>query len=121
MQKRKLVDELYREKLSGIKGLKIVEKNKRFESNYSYFPVLIEDDYPLSRDDLYEKLKSEDIFARRYFYPLISDAAPFKVYSLNSGSVLKIAKKRSLSILCLPIYPELEKHALNRIIGIIKE
>lgn len=121
LQKRKLVDELYREKLSGINGLTIVDKIEGLESNYSYFPILIEDDYPLSRDWLYEKLKSESIFARRYFYPLITDAELFKEFASAEPNNLKISKNIAGKVLCLPMYPQLDKSDLDRICNILRE
>jgi dTDP-4-amino-4,6-dideoxygalactose transaminase len=119
LQKRKAVDQLYRKKLNGIKGLKIVDKIDVLKSNYSYFPVLIEEDYPLSRDELYQKLKTESIFARRYFYPLISDAVPFKKYPSSEVSNLKVAQEITSKILCLPIFPHLGKNAIDRICNVI--
>jgi dTDP-4-amino-4,6-dideoxygalactose transaminase len=107
LQKREAVDGLYRTKLNNIKGLRIVDKVGGLESNYSYFPILIENDYSLSRDELYEKLKEEGIFARRYFYPLISEAAPFKSSGISNASGLTVAKIIAGQVLCLPIYPEM--------------
>lgn len=121
LQKRKTVDDLYCKQLSCVKGLKIVGKVGGLESNYSYFPVLIENDYPLSRDELYEKLKEGNVFARRYFYPLISDAAPFKKYNSADSSNIKIAKRMAEKIVCLPIYPDLEYAEINRVVRIINE
>lgn len=117
---RKLVDELYREKISGIKGITVVDKVEALESNYSYFPILIENDYSLSRDELYEKLKSENIFARRYFYPLISDAIPFKKYSSSDLSDFKNARNIADRILCLPIYPNLSMKMIEEVVELIK-
>lgn len=121
LQKRKSVDELYREKLSGIEGITLVEKVAGLESNYSYFPILVEDSYPLTRDELCEKLKSEEIYARRYFYPLISDSAPFKSYSSSSTFSLKEAKAISNQVLCLPLFPGLSCDSLQCIVDSIKE
>jgi dTDP-4-amino-4,6-dideoxygalactose transaminase len=121
LQKRKAVDELYRKQLSSIKGIKSVDKANGLENNFSYFPVLIEDSYPLSRDELYEKLKKEGVFARRYFYPLISDAEPFKKYGSADPSNLKIAQYTADKIMCLPIYPDLEYTEINRVVRIINE
>lgn len=121
LQKREAVDQLYRKKLNGITGVKVVDKVDGLESNYSYFPILIEEDYPLSRDELYAKLKSESIFARRYFYPLISDAEPFKKYPSSEINNLKVAKSIADKVLCLPLFPHLDDRSIQRIINCIKE
>jgi dTDP-4-amino-4,6-dideoxygalactose transaminase len=121
LQKREAVDQLYREKLSNIKGIKIVDKVDGIESNYSYFPILIEEEYPLRRDELYRKLKSENIFARRYFHPLISDAEPYKQYPSSEKNNLKVAKSIADKVLCLPLFPNLDDRSIQRIINCIKE
>ena len=121
LQKRQVVDLYYRKKLSDIKGITVVEKVDGLKSNYSYFPILVEDQYSLSRDELYQKLKSENIFARRYFYPLISDAAPFKNLPSAKGSSLKVAKNISDKVLCLPLFPNLDDRSIQRIVDCIKE
>jgi len=121
LQNREAVDQSYRKKLSNIKGINIVDKVDGLKSNYSYFPILIEEDYPLNRDELYQKLKAESIFTRRYFYPLISDADPFKKYPSSEVSNLKVAKNIADKILCLPLFPNLDDRSIQRIINCIKE
>ena len=121
LHKRKLIYELYCEKLSGITGLTVVDQIKGLEGNYSYFPILIEDGYPLSRDELYERLKSENIFVRRYFYPLITDTEPYRKFRSFLGRDLDNAKNISDTILCLPIYPDLTAKEVERIVRAINE
>jgi dTDP-4-amino-4,6-dideoxygalactose transaminase len=121
LQNRRTVDTFYRTALSDVKGITAVDKVDGLKSNYSYFPILIEDDYPLSRDELYLKLKNEDIFARRYFYPLISNTKPFKNYSSSKASNLTVATSIADKVLCLPLFPNLETRSVQRIIDCIKE
>ena len=68
--KRKAIDTFYREGLSEAKGIHCLADAGEQRANYSYFPILIQADYSLSRDELYQKLKDNNIYARRYFYPL---------------------------------------------------
>lgn len=117
---RKKIDDLYRKKLKEVKGIKIVEINDQVISNYSYFPILVQEDYPLTRDELYEKLKNNNIFARRYFYPLISDFTFYKELSSSEISNLKAAKAASEKVICLPIYPSLDKKKVCFISSTIK-
>lgn len=121
LQKRQVVDLFYRKKLSDIKGIAVVEKVDGLQSNYSYFPILIEDDYPLTRDELYQKLKNENIFARRYFYPLISNTEPFKSYSSSEARNLTVATSIADKVLCLPLFPNLDDRSIQRIVDCIKE
>ena len=121
IEKRKSIVNTYRNKLSGIDGISFLNFQKNVESNYSYFPVFIDEKaYGKSRDQLYEKLKNNNIFSRRYFFPLISD---FPVYrGLESSKVdnLPIAKQVSEKVLCLPLYPDLSQNDIDRIVNIIR-
>jgi dTDP-4-amino-4,6-dideoxygalactose transaminase len=119
LRKRKDVDSVYCEKLSSIKGIHVVSKTQGLESNYSYFPILVGSEYPLTRDELYEKLKAQGVFARRYFYPLLSEATPFTEFPSSNASNLKIAVETSNNVLCLPIYPDLSLVDVEKIIGVI--
>jgi dTDP-4-amino-4,6-dideoxygalactose transaminase len=81
---------------------------------------LIEKDYSLSRDELNDKLRQQGIFARRYFYPLISEFPMYRGLPSAVQSNLPIAKVAADHVLCLPIYPALENESIARIISIIK-
>ena len=116
---RKTVDTFYRKNLKNIKGIHIPELPTEANSNYSYFPILVEDDFPISRDELYFKLREKDILARRYFYPLISDMPMYA--GLPSSATFNLPNARYISdhVLCLPIYTDLFPEKLNEIIQII--
>ena len=90
--------------------------------SYSYFPILIDDKvYGMNRDELYEKLKENNIFARKYFYPLISDFEPYHELPTATSENLQIATKVAKQVLCLPIYVELSKLDIVRICLILKK
>ncbi|MDX7998862.1 DegT/DnrJ/EryC1/StrS family aminotransferase [Xenorhabdus sp. Reich] len=118
IRKRQKVDAYYRKELKKIKGITIPELSEYSTRNFSYFPILIEKDYPLSRDELYSKLKENDILSRKYFYPLISDMPMYR--GLTASKNLTNAKNISNKILCLPIYSDLEKIVQNKIISLLK-
>lgn len=107
MKKRQAVDSFYREKLSGLQGVTIPTPSVAATQNYSYFPILINENYSISRDELYDALKGQGILARRYFYPLISDMPMYKDLKSAAPSNLPNAHKVAKQILCLPIYPDL--------------
>lgn len=119
IKKRKKIANLYRKKLKGIRGIKYFEDKKDVKHNYSYFPILVEEDYSISRDELYEKLKSNGFYVRRYFYPLISEFSPYKSLPTSDRDNLKNAYEISRKILCLPIYPELEEKEIERVVELI--
>ena len=118
---RKAVAKNYMELLSDVPGIRCVSINTAWKANYSYFPILVEESYGRSRDSLYELLKNERIFARRYFYPLISDFPMYRHYATSSPGNLPVAREISEKILCLPIYPSLELSDQMRIIQAIRD
>lgn len=91
------------------------------EWNYAYFPILIEEPYPLKRDELFEKLKANNIIPRRYFYPLISTFSPYNLHPSSTQSNLPHAHQIASKVLCLPIYPDLEFEQVELITKIIND
>jgi dTDP-4-amino-4,6-dideoxygalactose transaminase len=121
INKRRDIDALYRKQLSSIPGVICPTLPADTIYNHAYFPVLIEQDYPLSRDELNDKLRRHGIFPRRYFYPLISEFPMYRGLPSAAQSNLPIAKKIADQVLCLPIYPALENESITRIVSIIME
>lgn len=115
---RKRIDAVYREQLKEIKGIRCLS-NEGYSANYSYFPIMVEANYPVSRDALYQKLRENNVYARRYFYPLISDFPMYRGLQSAISSNLPIAKKVANEVICLPIYPTLESTQQNNIISLI--
>ena len=116
---RALIDDSYRRALQSIPGITCVDPIGQKKRNYAYFPILVGPEYPLSRDQLYEKLASEGFLGRRYFYPLIPE---FPVYSrLPSAkvSLLPVAFEVSRRVICLPLYSELSIPDADRICDVI--
>ncbi|WP_434526242.1 dTDP-4-amino-4,6-dideoxy-D-glucose aminotransferase VioA [Photorhabdus asymbiotica] len=120
ISQRSNIDSRYREKLQNIQGITIPKLSDSATSNHSYFPILVEKDYPLTRDELYQKLKDNNILSRRYFYPLISDMPMYRGLH-SSSSNLSNAKEASEKVLCLPIFTSLEKSQQDIIISLIKD
>lgn len=118
--KRKMVADFYNQKLSNIKGITIPKGNFSSFSNHSYYPVLVDADFPVSRDELYEKLKESNIYSRRYFYPLISEFPMYKNLPSSNAGNLPIASEIASQVLCLPIYPGLQEPEMVEIIEIIR-
>lgn len=120
IQKRKEIDRRYRQSLSEIKGLDCIAVDQHASHNYSYFPILIGSEFPISRDDLYEKLKLKNIFTRRYFFPLISEFSMYQSLPSAHGSNLPNATKIAKQILCLPIYSDLNADEQHYICDLIQ-
>ncbi|MEY8764347.1 MULTISPECIES: DegT/DnrJ/EryC1/StrS family aminotransferase [Clostridium] len=114
--KRKSVVERYTERLSDIKGIKLCKPQRGVKRNYAYFPVIF-DGYKLNRNEVFEKLKTQKIFARKYFYPLTNR---FECYRdrFDIGET-PVAKYISDRVLALPLYADLSLEDVDRICDII--
>lgn len=127
INRRKEIAAKYVERLKGLSGIDIhvpIEEalfQNHVELNYGYFPIFVDyDQYGLSRDDLYHLLKKNSIWARRYFYPLITAFTPYNKLPNTSREDLPIANKISDRVLCLPIHDRLTDEEVDRIVDIIR-
>ena len=118
--RRAAVDQRYRAALQGVDGIRLVPQPAESEGNYSYFPILVEPRYALGRDALYDRLRQHGIFARRYFYPLISEMPMYRGLPSSAAGQLPVATRISQQILCLPIYADLSPPEQERVITLIK-
>ena len=115
LAKRRIVDFAYRDQLKGIRGIRCLGNTQEKVANYAYFPILIQDDYPTTRDILYQTLKGRDIHPRRYFYPIISEFPMYRGLPSAHKDNLPIATKVSQQVLCLPIYPDMPLSVVDEI------
>jgi dTDP-4-amino-4,6-dideoxygalactose transaminase len=124
LARRAEIDRIYREQLASVPGLRCLAsangKPEGYNANYSYFPVIIGDEYGMSRDALYQRLKGKNVFSRRYFYPLISDFPMYRGLASAARGNLPVASAAAERILCLPIYPALEGADQERVIDALK-
>ncbi len=119
LARRQEIDTKYRDLLKGIKGLRCVHGAGEAQANYAYFPILLDDDYPISRDALYQKLGDNNIHARRYFFPLISSFPMYRGLPSARPDNLPVASAAARQVLCLPIYPTLEAPQIETIVQVI--
>lgn len=120
LAQRKEIDRIYREQLEDIKGIRVLEKSGQTKANYAYFPIFVETDYPLSRDALYQKLKDNNIYGRRYFYPLISEFPMYRTLASSNSANVQVATNMSGKVICLPMYPALTESDLKNVVSVIK-
>ena len=119
LARRKEIDTTYRNLLEGVKGIRCLQDAGEKVANYAYFPIMVEVSFPISRDGLYQKLKDNGIHPRRYFYPLISDFPMYRGLPSAHRENLPVATSSAQKILCLPIYPDLEKEQIETIARLI--
>src|ERR1019366_8340407 len=117
---RGAIDKRYREGLRKVAGIRCLQPDDEVRSNYSYFPILVQGDYPLSRDALYQKFRDNDINVRRYFYPLISDFPMYRGLPSAAHNNLPVARKLAQQVLCLPIYPGLLDIQVDRVLEVLR-
>lgn len=121
LARRGEIAEVYRRALSGVRGLRLLPESTAKVPNHAYFPILVGEDYPLSRDGLYTRLREHGIFARRYFYPLISDFPMYRGLPSAQPANLPVATKAAAQVLCLPIFPAMTAEEQMRVIGHLVE
>lgn len=119
IEERKRRYEIYESGLTKIDGIRLLGQEKDVVRNYSYMPIVVEDGYPVSRDELYNKLKEANIFARKYFYPLTADQDCIR--NKCKETELKNARNISERVLTLPFYPTLGIEAIDIILQLIAE
>ncbi len=120
IRKRSKITALYRSRLKDVPGIRLTPPaSPDVQYNYAYMPVQVDaDEFGMSRDSLYEKLKEWNVFTRRYFYPLICD---YPCYcSVPVKDPLANARRVAERILTLPIYDSLELTDVESICDIIQ-
>ncbi|MBE5936760.1 MAG: DegT/DnrJ/EryC1/StrS family aminotransferase [Lachnospiraceae bacterium] len=119
INKRKERYRLYIKHLKKIKGIRVLNTilpNERF--NYAYLPIVVEEEYGISRDELSVYLRKNNVYARKYFYPLTVEQECYKgVYSDDS---LNNSRYLSNRVLVLPLYAELQEDLICEICDLIK-
>lgn len=116
---RQQVDARYRQSLDGVRGIRCLQRGGERVANFAYFPVFVDPEYPLSRDGLYERMREHEIYARRYFYPLISDFPMYRGLTSAQRNNLPVAVEAASRVLCLPIYPMLTQAEQGRVIDLV--
>lgn len=118
IKKRGKLVRRYNQRLQNIQGLQLPKIQKGIKTNFAYFPIVInENEFGSSRDDIYEKLKDNNILARKYFFPLTNK---FECYDgMYDKYPTPIALKISQRVLTLPLYADLEDNVINEICDII--
>ncbi|MGH8777717.1 dTDP-4-amino-4,6-dideoxy-D-glucose aminotransferase VioA [Paraburkholderia sp.] len=119
LARRADITAMYREQLSRVPGIRCLQPGDETRANHAYFPTLVEADYPLTRDALFQKFRDREVLVRRYFYPLISDFPMYRGLPSAHRDNLPVAADAARKVLCLPIYPALADSDVQRVIDIV--
>ena len=117
---RNEVAKKYRSALREVPGIYFWDDMPGVRHNYSYFPIFINaEQFGMSRDDLYFKMKEQCVLSRRYFYPLISNFPTYRGLPTANKQNLPVGNKMAEEVLCLPMHHALSDEVINRIINIV--
>lgn len=121
ISKRKKVAIIYREALGLKRGLRFIEPATDIRSNYTYFPVFIDEkEYGLSRNEVFDRLRSQDILVKKYFSPLISEMPMYSLLPTAQPQNLPVAHRLSEQVICLPIHHEIEEEEICKVLKCFK-
>lgn len=110
----------YRDALRPVEGITFMDDMPGVKHNYSYFPIFIDaEKYGMTRDELYEKMRSHNVLGRRYFYPLISTFSTYRGLESAAPKNLPNAHKMADSVICLPMHHELSAEDIHRVLDLI--
>ena len=119
INKRKAITECYEDNLKNVTGITLNVHQKNVESNYAYFPILVEEEeFGMDRNQLFDLLAKNGIGARKYFYPLVSDYDCYK--DEYSACTLPNSRYVSDRVLTLPLYADLNVCDVERICTVIE-
>lgn len=119
-ERRKVIKEIYDNGLKGVKGIRIPQMPENTTNSYQYYPIVIEDEYGKTRDEIYDMFKAENIFTRKYFYPACNDYNCYKNDITVKMSKLNVTDDLKKRVLCLPFYGNLDKNVAKYICEVIR-
>ena len=128
---RKRIAEQYVEALKDVEGITLYQpivdsfnfkhSTLNIQLNYSYFPIFVDAaTYGMTRDELYEKMRANNVLGRRYFYPLISTFSPYNMYPSAAKENLPNAHKMADTVICLPMHHALSEEDVRRVVECIR-
>lgn len=120
IEKRHQVANRYREALRNVKGIRFFDDMPGVHHNYSYFPIFVDaEEFGMTRDELYFKMKEQGVFGRRYFYPLISTFSTYKGLPSATTDNLPVATRIANEVICLPMHHGLSGSDIEKVVQIV--
>lgn len=120
IEKRHQVADHYREALRNVKGIRFFDDMPGVHHNYSYFPIFVDaEEFGMTRDELYFKMKEQGVFGRRYFYPLISTFSTYKGLPSATTDNLPVATRIANEVICLPMHHGLSGSDIEKVVQIV--
>lgn len=120
IEARRKAAETYQSALENVSGIAFLKDRAGVKHNYPYFPIFVDaEQYGMTRDELYFKMKEANVLGRRYFYPLISTFSTYRGLDSAASENLPVAGRMAERVICLPMHHELNKNNLDRILSLI--
>lgn len=120
IEKRHQVAVKYRNVLRNVPGIRFFDDMPGVRHNYSYFPIFINaEEYGMTRDELYFKMREANVLGRRYFYPLISTFSTYRSLPSAGAENLPVATKVANEVICLPMHHELSNEDIKRVLDLV--
>ncbi len=119
-ERRKAIKEIYDNGLKDVKGIRVPQMPENTTNSYQYYPIVIEDEYGKTRDEIYDKFKTENIFTRKYFYPACHDYDCYKNDITVKTARLRTTNDLKTRVLCLPFYGSLDEKVAKHICEVIR-
>ena len=113
--RRAEIEAAYRARIEGMDGIRCLPHVANTVSNHAYFPILVQPEYALTREALYQKMRENEVYARRYFFPLISEFPMYRGLPSARRENLPVASDTASRVLCLPIHPQLSDADIHRV------
>lgn len=118
---RNEVAKQYRAALREVPGVSFWDDMPGVRHNYSYFPIFINgEQFGMTRDELYFKMKEQGVLSRRYFYPLISNFPTYRGLPTATRENLPLGNKMADEVLCLPMHHALSNEDIKRVLAFFK-
>ena len=108
----------YKSQLKRINGLRFLRAREGATNNFSYFPIIFENDYKMSRDEIHNVFREKNIYARKYFYPITADQACFR--NRYKKDMLNNARELASKVLTIPFYEKMNMNDMNKVINTLK-
>lgn len=120
IEKRRFVAGLYNDFFNQYEDIRVLKFSDQVDPNFSYYPVIVSRKSNVTRDEIHEALKSENVYSRKYFFPLIPDFSAYKTI-ISSNLEIPTAREIADQVLCLPMSSEYDQNQASKVLSIFKK
>ena len=116
---RRSLRQNYTDRLRHVRGIRLAPEQANVVNSEQYFPVIIDPQkFGRTRDDVYNSLKTINIFSRKYFHPICTDFVPYRGSRIVSFLNIPYAEIVKSQILCLPFHSGVDDRDVDDICNV---